>query len=1283
MRRLWFRRWLIFAGCGLLVALTWFFFFPVPLGWAVRFAAKHALPAEARLAVQFESATLRWRWSEPALRLVIRGAAVEAAGRPLATVAVLNVDIDKKGLGGAHLTPTFVELLEPRLSVDLAALLAPAGAAAPARPARTSGRGSVLAPFLAFLPTETRPARIRISGLQLALRNTAGRADWKFATIETSATRRGSRVRLDLSAAMAGPAPAPRVALEAEMALDAPTVAFAIRVPAFSTVHLPAWPGAETLPLQATIALDVRGEADAVAGRVLSVSGGVSLTDGLLTIPGLAAPIDIPRVELRARAAGSPLAFALEAGHIEIAGARVEVEKLSGMLGAQPRLAWQIACSDLRAAEWAALVPREVSARLPFPAEALATLILARATAAGDAQLVAAPEARWRLGELGATGELHLRNEGHPLTLDWQARQQAGGPVEITVAMPEWVPAQWGGRLAAGTLLAALALPVSARLEVTIDPAGEVQAAGIRLRAGPGTVAPWGPWPRPVTVRQLHAEIALADAGRRFRVPSLRVELDGPAVVLRDVEVALPPAAPASLSGELTVENLTDAWCEPWLPQGAFAPLDDLGLRRGDLVLSLLSARFSGQFASGAGGEWQPRAGEVSLAANASVQAMPLEWTGQAALNAEADGIDATLAIAELRPARLQLKRPAGLPPWAAFDFPVGLQTSVSAGLDGTLRGAKVKLNAGPGALRAAAPLGVEVPLKNFSVEAEAPGDFSRFRVVALDAEVGAGLRIRGKEMVWHAETTPRIAGELTIDACELRPLLPLLPAAAQGVARETLQAGAFSGAHLSLAATAAEKAPGGWRIDRLRGEIALGGLRAALPGAGTAALGQLALTLDYPRLALRLREVGVPAWFRGPMDLAMTIDAADWAALRAEISLDATRARLLPPAWAQIAIATAPLELAVKLGGGGGGSEAHFALDAPAVLGHPLRLAGQIKRHADGRGEAELAQLSFGRTAFTAKLRQASADRLAIALTGSRIDVDELLRAAAPFLGGANPSGPTKSMAVVAAAGAVPAGPPLQIDFEADVAGIDFGAARALRGLRAAGRLVDGWPEHARVEATEGAANTLRAELSGAGKKQRVHLAIADASAWVATLTHPLRATPLPAGELATLAHQLAQLPAKVAGGSIELEGELTERLRFTGRFQLGRATVVRPPRILQMLALKSGRTWGAQPLLENFSVERISADPEGITLDGLTIVGTGLVNRLKVRSARYRLADTKLAVDGEYFGVGFEVTGTRGDPQVFLKDSSALLRAIGQRNEFDFEAMGEDAKAGATPAR
>jgi hypothetical protein len=235
------------------------------------------------------------------------------------------------------------------------------------------------------------------------------------------------------------------------------------------------------------------------------------------------------------------------------------------------------------------------------------------------------------------------------------------------------------------------------------------------------------------------------------------------------------------------------------------------------------------------------------------------------------------------------------------------------------------------------------------------------------------------------------------------------------------------------------------------------------------------------------------------------------------------------------------------------------------------------------------------------------------------------------------------------------------------------------VQGLTARAKLVGDWPESVLIQGTEGAGNPLHIEVAGAAKKQTVKVVVADASAWLSAVLTPWLVSPLPKGEVATKAKELGGYAAMVTGGRVDVRGELTDQKQFTGSVTLERATLQRPPRVLQMLALKSGKTWTEQPLIEKISIKRIEANLETVSgrVDGVEIVGSGLIDRLKVKAASYRDGDGKLGVDGEYFGLGFEVLGTRADPQVFLKDNSLLVRAVGQPLEFDFEAMAADAKA------
>jgi len=103
----------------------------------------------------------------------------------------------------------------------------------------------------------------------------------------------------------------------------------------------------------------------------------------------------------------------------------------------------------------------------------------------------------------------------------------------------------------------------------------------------------------------------------------------------------------------------------------------------------------------------------------------------------------------------------------------------------------------------------------------------------------------------------------------------------------------------------------------------------------------------------------------------------------------------------------------------------------------------------------------------------------------------------------------------------------------------------------------------------------------------------------------------------------------------------------------------MVRAPRLLQLLALRSGKSLEQKPLIRKLSVGEWSLDSDGLAVKTFTLDGSGLIDRLKLRSINYAFAGEKLAVDGDYFGIGFEVVGTRTDPQVFLKETG-LLKAV-----------------------
>jgi len=225
MARRWFRRGLWSAGVALLSALGWVFFFPVPLGWAVRAVLPHALPPGNQLGLQLEALTLRWRWGDAALRLEIEGIAVRERAVPLATVKSITVEVNKAGLWQGHYAPAAVVVKGATVAVDLRPVVVPA-----VEPSRPVGRalaagaklpgaagGAWLAPWLAFLPKETQPVSIRVEDLRASIRNEAGEVPWAFGLIETKARRKEEKFLCEFSAALAGKGPVPTVTIEAEM----------------------------------------------------------------------------------------------------------------------------------------------------------------------------------------------------------------------------------------------------------------------------------------------------------------------------------------------------------------------------------------------------------------------------------------------------------------------------------------------------------------------------------------------------------------------------------------------------------------------------------------------------------------------------------------------------------------------------------------------------------------------------------------------------------------------------------------------------------------------------------------------------------------------------------------------------------------------------------------------------------------------------------------------------------------------------------------------------------
>lgn len=406
-----------------------------------------------------------------------------------------------------------------------------------------------------------------------------------------------------------------------------------------------------------------------------------------------------------------------------------------------------------------------------------------------------------------------------------------------------------------------------------------------------------------------------------------------------------------------------------------------------------------------------------------------------------------------------------------------------------------------------------------------------------------------------------------------------------------------------------------------------------------------------------------VPGWFEGPLAAVVRIRVSDATTLSINATIDPAGARIagmVPFAEGRQIGADA----AVKFGPGLVPVSATLGVRAADFAGLPFALSGAL-RYSSATGspaEVTIARLAFGRTALTGTWSRSDPDSSRLDVDAERVDVTELAKVAVPWLQWAKASEATE--------GPVDAERGGRTVISAHVAALEFGPGRIVRAVRADGAVVAGWPERLRLHAVEGEGNTIRLELTGAGESQRVTFAVEDASALARTVTEPFRRVVPLAAEFPALAGMAGPPSVLLAGGTVRLEGELRGRgnaFVATGRMAVKDATLTRAPRLLQLLALKSGRKLQQAPLIRELAIANWSVTSEAIDLGQLTLSGSGLIDQVKLKSARYFFRDARIAVDGDYFGVGFTVAGTRADPQIYLKEN-LLIRTIGQRNEFDF---------------
>ena len=1224
------------------------------------------------------------------------------------------------------------------------ALLAPPAAPSSATPPPTPASSGPpnLSPLAALLLPPGEASKLTITSFSVRLKNAAGETPLSFGPIETSlAQTTDGSVQIDLALPLTGGTKPPALSLHATLETRSGRAAFSVKLPAFSTGDLPVIPGAPPLPLRATVAADATGHFDLTTRQLADVAGGFTVSDGDVSLPGATAVVlPIKKIEVRGRYDLSAQHAVLETARAQIGSLDVDLQEFDATLGPEPHARWKIAITGPKGADVLPLLPADLRATLPLSPEAIATVAVDRITSEGSVHLAQNPAGAWSSRSLDAKGNINLALGRESLAVAWTAVQpENAATIATEITSSEFNPAAWPAVLTAGTPAAAIDLPLTFSAQASLSPDFQPRSARVALTAAPGQLKPLQPGLPPLAVRRFEVRLESEAFDRAWRVPVARLELDnGANAELVRAQLELTPGA-ASAEGELRADNFSGAFAALFLPADTWTPLTAAGLAAKDLSLASLRFRFAGKAASSATAAWQPSSlsatGEVQFRANA----VPLTLSTKITLPEGGKEIEATADLAEFRPSQLRLTLPGGLTT-AAFDFPVSFHATARASLSGALTSAATQLRLGPGRLKTPAAFGdFDLPVENFTLDATFDPTAQRAEIKNARLSAG-GLRLNFSDLAATVAPPHVLTGRAELEAFSLATALALWPASQQPAARQqvqsTIRTADFLGAQFDWNVTFDPAASTPLKISRLRGNARLNhldALPAGLPGAITVA--DVNVGLDYPRATVELQNVSAPgahlsslraeisaldtaspsaavtstfdvdfpaanrAWHFGPPGLLtgtargeLSLNAPFTAeTIAGALTLDLTQATFPLPGFPN----AAPNDLKLTFR-----ADHLLAPNVPAALdlsiaaanwlGAPLRLTTRTELTATDRQPAsvELKTYEHGVTRLQGRFVQRDALRQEISLTGSTLDLTPLMRfglaAADAFAATPPPATSAAPLATPAAAPLATPGPPALVSVDVRIDHLLFGPGQTAQQLELHTRLENNWPATLTLQAVAGADNRLSAELSGPADRQKLKLTIGAAADWMRTLTAPWSAAPPPPGQFGSLVVQLMKVPSIVAGGGITAEAELRRRETdwLQGSFKLTRATMVRPPRVLQLLALKTGKTLQQSPLIEEFSIGQVSLSQSELRVSTIALAGSGLIDRLKIKSASYGLADDRLYIDGEYFAVGFEIKNTLAKPEFWGKDSNLLIRSVGtHKDNFGFDDEPEPTPAPKPP--
>lgn len=1236
-------------------------FLPLPLGPLVDWFARTAI-SDPQLRVTVDAATVKWRFGEPELLLELEGLRVRNDDEPQAVVATTRLRFLKANLWRGRFIPLRVELLDAHLASGAISERKPHDRLRPdAGPAETAKRAAALADALDVMFADQAAAlHVRVERLWLDARDGETGGRWFFPLINVNAERLGRTVEARVAVQLESPHGKVEVSATAAIDVDRQQARLDLKAPTFGYRR---GFGVARLPrMQAEIAIgaNVSAEFDLAAGALISASGAIQVAESRLWWSGLDRPFELLPAELRLSAGGEPLTAELRAELVERGGAVLTIEPLRVQLGWPFRATGRVALRNLSLADAGTLFSAGLTDDVGRYAAALPTLRIAEARC--EAELDLGPRTISALA-----GSLTVAKGADAQTVHWAARAAANGGTAWEVDFPAINPTEWA--LAAGVKgLATLDLPVSARITGSTNPSDGTWTGAANVSAGPGTIGFGNEDGGSIGVRQAALAIEFSQNVGRVHVSSAHFDLSGPRVEVEALDISGFGGPSLRLSGGLRVENLSAGWCDRLRGGDVMGALAKIGMA----AESVAVARFDGRIECGVhnapDGSWHLAAGRMQSESVVRVGAASLSVRANATA-AESGRFDAAIEVAPFRLSLLAGAIPAFAQTLSACDFPVGLQVAGEGAWSLGCERLRFSLAGGPGVIRDLVKRGSDIALRAVSIEGSASGDWETVVVASAMAELQSGLLLRGQNVSW--KRAGEITGVVELGEGPLEPFVPWLPDTTPP------STGRLRGGRLAFGFARGDGDSRLWRLTRLYGHTGVGSLACSLPQLGRMTVGEAELRINYPQAHLTLAGVSIPGWLSRGWSLAADLkNAAEEMRIKAALRPEPVEAARHGEYGSSILGEQLTVEATLH-----GFRRARIEVRSSSFLQHPLELAGQIEWASAGTFAARLERFAFGPTSLTGSIRQQGGRGWDVEAHAQRIDLRQLAGAASILLAEHEAAAPYRDAGMPRdldrPPGARPSG---ALDFKFAADRVEFGDQREGRSVHLSGRWQDG-PGPLVFTGIEGPANRLTLSLGAVGR-QSVNLSVDNAADWITALTAPFRETWLGREYGGSLLAHSGYATGAVASGAVELEGHLIDGKRFAGRVEVRHATLRRTPKILQMLAFKSRRSLGREPLIERIDVPRLLVDEHAISCGGATLAGAGLVDRLTVRSLACNLDDGRLTVDGDYFGVGFQVLGTRAEPQVYLKDDNLLVRTFGEPNEFDFEAMAVESRGSKDPS-